>query len=300
MKVSFARAAALAAMVALLPGLAVAQSAPATQPAKAKDPVVATVNGTPIHRSDIEAARQDLPAQYQSFPIEIVFGALVERLIDSKLLTAAGRQGGLANDAEVKSRMARIEDQVIQSVYLAHAVKAKVTDDVLKKYYADFLKANPPEPEVHARHILLKTEDEAKSVIAALKAGGDFVELAKKNSTGPSAGQGGDLGFIKKGDVVPEFATAAFALKVGEYSQAPVKTQFGYHVIKIEAVRTSTPPTFDEAKPELEQQASRDMITEVVAGLRKDAKIERFNPDGTVKKVEEPAKGGAKEEKKKP
>ena len=261
--------------------------------AAAADPVVATVNGSAIHRSDIEAARQDLPQQYQSYPFEIVFPALLERLIDGRLLTAAGRAQGLAGDPEVKARLVRLEDQVIQSVYLGRAVKAKLTDAVLKERYAEYLKSTPPEPEVHARHILTKSEDEAKEVIKQLKGGADFAELAKKLSSGPSAAQGGDLGFIKRGDVVAEFAEAAFALKPGQITETPVKTQFGWHVIKVEEARQSTPPTFEEAKEELEHEASRDVIQAVVADLRQKAKIEEFNADGSPKTGGSEPKGSA-------
>jgi peptidyl-prolyl cis-trans isomerase C len=263
--------------------LAQAESAkPAEAPAgKPADPVVARVNGAEIHLSDVEAARQDLPSQYQQYPVEVVYPALLERLVDGKLLTSAGRKDGLAEDPEVKTRMAQVEDQVIQSVYLQRAVKAKLTDAVLKKEYDAYLKSNPPELEVHARHIVVKTEDEAKDVIASLKGGADFATLAKSKSAGPSATKGGDLGFIKKGDVVEAFANAAFALKAGEYTETPVKTEFGWHVIKVEETRMSTPPTFDEVKDELERAAGQEMVAEVMADLRKGAKISRFKPDGS-------------------
>ena len=296
--VAFLLAASPLAVLAQGTGAPAAGGKPASGQAQdqAKDPVVATVNGTAIHRSDVEQAREQLPSQYQSFPFEVVFPALVERLIDGKLLVAEGRKDGLASDTEVKERLARLEDQVIQSVYLSRAVKARLTDDVLKKRYEEFLKANPSEPEVHARHILVKTEDEAKEVIKALKGGADFVELAKTKSTGPSAAQGGDLGYIKRGDVVPEFAEAAFALKPGQFSESPVKTQFGWHVIKVEEARNSQPPSFEEAKDQLAQEASRDMVTEIVNGLREHAKVVRFNADGSPKAEGEPDKtqGGAK------
>ena len=272
---------------------AAAPAAPAAAGAEGADPIVATVNGSAIHRSDVEAARQDLPQQYRSYPIEVVYPALLERLIDGKLLTAAGRAAGLAGDPEVKARLARLEDQVIQTVYLSREVKAKMTDAMLKARYAEYLKANPPEPEVHARHILTKSEDEAKDVIKQLKGGADFAALAKKVSSGPSAAQGGDLGFIKHGDVVAEFADAAFALKPGEFSQTPVKTQFGWHVIKVEAVRQSTPPSFEEAKEEVEHEASHDVIQALVADLRGKAKIEEFNADGSPKTESGATKGNA-------
>jgi peptidyl-prolyl cis-trans isomerase C len=278
--------AALAALALSSPAYAQttpAPAAPAAPAASVADPVVAVVNGSEIHRSDVETAREDLPQQYQSYPFEIVYPALLERLVDGKLLVAAGRAQGLATDPEVKARLVRLEDQVIQTVYLTRAVKAKLTDAVLKQHYEEYVKANPPEPEVHARHILTKTEDEAKEAIKELKAGADFAELAKKNSSGPSAAKGGDLGFIKRGDVVAEFADAAFALKPGQYTETPVKTQFGWHVIKVEAARQSSPPSFEEAKEEVEREASREMIQGIVADLRGKAKIARFNPDGSPK-----------------
>ena len=272
------------------PGQSAAPAAPTGKPA---NPVVATVNGAQIHLADVVEAQQDLPQQYQQYPIQVVYPALLERLIDGKLLTVAGKKAGLAKDPEVKQRMAEIEDQVIQSVYLERAVKAKLTDAVLKKEYDAYLKANPAEPEVHARHIVVKTEDEAKDIIKQLKAGADFATLAKAKSAGPSAAKGGDLGFIKKGDVVPAFADAAFALKPGQYTQTPVKTDFGWHVIKVDEVRMSTPPTFDEVKGELERTASQEMVASVMADLRKGAKIARFKPDGTPLPEGDQAPAGA-------
>jgi peptidyl-prolyl cis-trans isomerase C len=273
-----------------------ATSAPAAEKPAAKppsDPVVATVNGAQIHLTDVVAAQQDLPAQYQQYPIQVVYPALLERLIDGKLIAAAGKKAGLAKDPEVKQRMAQIEEQVIQSVYLERVVKAKLTDAILKKEYDAYLKANPPEPEVHARHIVVKTEDEAKDIIKQLKGGADFATLAKSKSAGPSAAKGGDLGFIKKGDVVDEFAAAAFALKPGQYTDAPVKTEFGWHVIKVEDTRMSTPPAFDQVKPELERAASQEMVSEVMGDLRKGAKIARFKPDGTPMPEGDEAPAGA-------
>lgn len=296
------RAALVACAVAALPIAAMAQSAPTPAGGTAKktnDPVVATVNGDAIHLSDVEAARENLPAQYQSFPLEVVFPPLVERLIDGRLLLIEGRKKGLAKDPEVKERMARIEDQVIQTVYLTRAVKARLTDDVLKKRYDELVKANPSELEVHARHILVKTEDEAKDAIKELKGGADFAELAKKRSSGPSAPKGGDLGFVKKGEVVKEFADAAFALKDGQYTETPVKTEFGWHVIKVDERRMSQPPSFAEAKDQLTRDASQETVTAIVGDLREHAKIARFNPDGTPKTESGSGKPGTGEKKKK-
>jgi peptidyl-prolyl cis-trans isomerase C len=318
MRLSIARAALAAPALgvlslALSAGLALAQgtaqgtakpAAPSSSPAAGApaaagpDVVVATVNGVDIHRSDIEAARQDLPAQYQSYPIEVIYRPLLDRVIDGLLMTAAGRKAGLQNDPEVKTRLEHSEDQIIRSVYIAHELKARLTDAVLQQRYQEYLKANPPEPEISVRQILFKTEDEAKEAIKQLQGGADFAELAKKHAGAGAADQGGDLGYIKKGDVVPEFAEAAFKLKVGQYTDMPVKTQFGWHVIKVEAIRTSKPPSFEEAKAQITQDASRDLIGDIIKGLQGQAKIARFNIDGTpMKEDEDTGKAAAPEAK---
>jgi peptidyl-prolyl cis-trans isomerase C len=308
MTLSIARSA-LAALALALPaswlaaGPACAQTAgkPAAgapqSAAPAGDPVVAVVNGTEIHRSAIEAARQDLPAQYQSYPIDVIYRPLLDRVIDGMLMTDAGRKESLQNDPEVKERLKRAEDQIIRSVYIERALKARLTDAYLQQRYQQYLKDNPPEPEVKVRQILLKTEDEAKAVIKELDGGADFTELAKKHSSGPSADQGGDLGYIKHGDVVPEFADAAFKLKPGEYTKTPVKSQFGWHVIKVDAARTSKPPSFEEAKADITQEASRDLVGDIIKELQAKAKITRFNLDGTPMKEEEGGKATTPEAK---
>ncbi len=298
MTLSIARTAlavlALAALPSLLaagPGFAQTAGKPAAgapqSPAPAGDPVVAVVNGTEIHRAAVEAARQDLPAQYQSYPLDVIYRPLLDRVIDGMLMTDAGRKEGLQNDPEVKERLKRAEDQIVRSVYIERTLKARLTDAYLQQRYQQYLKDNPSEPEVKVRQILLKTEDEAKAVIKELDGGADFAELAKKHSSGPSSDQGGDLGYIKRGDVVPEFAEAAFKLKPGEYTKTPIKSQFGWHVIKVEAARTSKPPSFEEAKAEITQEASRDLVGDIIKELQAKAKITRFNLDGTPMKEEE-------------
>ncbi|NJO38685.1 MAG: hypothetical protein HC871_15110, partial [Rhizobiales bacterium] len=121
--------------------------------------------------------------------------------------------------------------------------------------------------EVRARHILLASEDDAKAVIAELEGGADFSELAKEKSTGPSGPQGGDLGYFKKGQMVPEFGDAAFAMDVGSTSAAPVKTQFGFHVIKVEDKR-KVEPSFEETEPQIRQEVARAIVTALVEDLR--------------------------------
>jgi len=159
-------------------------------------------------------------------------------------------------------------------------VKAKVSDDVLKKKYDAFIKENPPQEEVRARHILLKTEKEANDALAELKKGADFAAVAKSKSTDGSARDGGDLGYFSRGDMVAEFSDAAFAMKPGEVSKAPVKSQFGWHLIKVEDRRLSTAPSFEETKDQLRTEVSQEMAGELVEELRGKAKVERFDLDG--------------------
>jgi peptidyl-prolyl cis-trans isomerase C len=154
--------------------------------------------------------------------------------------------------------------------------KAAATDDAEKKVYEDAAKQISSEQEVRARHILVETEDEAKQVEEELKKGADFAELAKKKSKDPGASDGGDLGFFTKDQMVPEFSAVAFALEPGKISD-PVKSQFGWHVIKVEEKRNRKPPEFDQVKAQIETYVTRKAQSEYVTKLREGAKIERLD-----------------------
>ena len=278
--------AALAALLLAAP-TASAQTPPAAAPQPADtaaDPVVAIVDGTPIRRSEMLATQRQLPAQFQQMPLEAIFPILLERMIDAKLISVAGRNAGLQNDPEVKSRIAAYEERVVQEVYLTRKISAGATDAELRKRYDAFVKANPPKEEIHARHILVATEAEAIAIIAELAKGGDFKKLASERTTDPSGKTtGGDLGFFGKDEMVPEFSVVAFALKDGQLTDKPVKTQFGWHVILVEERRTVA-PSFEEVREQLTSDLSQEIVNEEVQRLRKDAKIERFNPDGSPRK----------------
>jgi peptidyl-prolyl cis-trans isomerase C len=258
-----------------------AQAAPAA-PAPVKDPVVATVNGQQIRLSELEVAQQALPPQYRNVPLQAVFGALLDRIIDSKLVVADGRKNKVNEDPAFKKRMAFVEEQVTQDFWLQREIARKVTPDKMQARYEERLKSMPPEEEVHARHILVATEDEAKAIIAELKKGGAFEKLAKEKSTDKASGaEGGDLGWFKKSDMVKEFADAAFLLKKGETSETPVKTQFGYHVVQVEDRRKAPPPSFEEMAEQIREELAREAMTGMLDQLRSAAKIEKFNLDGS-------------------
>ena len=163
-------------------------------------------------------------------------------------------------------------------LFLRDLAKKSVTDDAMHKVYDDAVKQMTPEEEVHARHILVEKEDDAKAIAAQIKGGADFATLAKEKSIEPGAKEsGGDLGFFAKEQMVPEFADAAFKLEKGKVSD-PVKTQFGWHVIKVEEKRTKPVPSYDQVKDQLQTFVVRKAQSDLVAKLRASAKIERTDP----------------------
>ena len=258
--------------------------APAPSMAAPADPVIARVDGEPVLRSELQGTMRGLPPQAQGMPMEALYPMLLERVIDLRLIGNAARGAKLDDDPAVKKKIQEATDRVLQEVLLTRSIETKVTEAALREKYKTFASTIPGQEEVNARHILTKTEAEAKAVIAELKKGGDFSDLAKKRSIDPSAASGGgDLGYFTREQMVPEFSEAAFNLKKGEITETPVKSSFGWHVIRVEDKRTSGPPPFDEVKAELQEEMSREVIQDILKDLRGKAKVERFNLDGTPK-----------------
>jgi peptidyl-prolyl cis-trans isomerase C len=223
-----------------------------------------------------------LPAQVQQIPFEQVYPQLLDNLVTNMLAAQAGRKQKLADDPEVKKRMQWAQDQIIEEVYLRRYIAAAITDERIKTRYDQFIKDQKPQDQVNAKHILVKTEDEAKAIIAQLKTGGDFAAIAKEKSNDPGTkAGGGDLGWFTKDEMVPEFAEATFKLQKGQYTEAPVKTQFGYHVILLVDRRAAPPPTMEEARPQVLALLQRELLEQKVKELRTGAKIETFNLDGS-------------------
>ena len=267
-----------------------ASPAMAQDAAPAEDPVLATVNGEEILESEVRATQQGLPQQYRQLPFEMLKADLLTREINQRLLMNAGSEAGLADDEEVKEQIAALERRLIAETYLDRALSDAITDDAIEAKYEEFIKTNEPEPQVHARHILLESEEDAKAIIAELDDGADFVELAKEKSTGPSGPNGGDLGFFNRGDMVAPFAEAAFAMEPGTYSSEPVQTQFGWHVIKVEEKKEGTQPSLDEVRQQLVAEISRDAFNALVEDLRSDAEIVNYVEIEAAKAAEEAAK----------
>jgi peptidyl-prolyl cis-trans isomerase C len=264
-------------------------AAPASVPSPGSDPVVAKVNGAEIHASDVRDAIAGLPDEYRSLPPNVLFPMMLDQLVDRKALVLLAEKEGLNKDPQVQRQMARAEDNALQNALLNREIGPTVSEQKVKERYDATIANKPGEEEVHARHILVKTEDEAKKIIAELNGGADFAKLAKQYSTDPGAAHGGDLGWFKKGDMLPAFAAAAFALQPGQISETPVHTQYGWHVIKVEGRRQAPPPSFEEARDQLRQEMIQEGVHKLVAQARQGLTIERFNPDGSVPKATDSA-----------
>ena len=260
-------------------------TAAAQSPTPPADPVVARVDNMDIHLSDVSEAARSLP-DTQGMPPQVLFPMVLDRLINTDAVAAEARKQGLEKDPTVQHQIARATDQVLTNTLFSREVGPTITEDAIKAVYDKDYAGKPGETEIHARHILVNSEDEAKKIIAQLKAGADFSKLAAQYSTEPGAGaRGGDLGFFKKGDMVPEFANAAFAMKPGDVSTAPVHTQFGWHVIKVEEVKTDPAPTLEQVHDEIRTKLIQAGVKQVVDQAMAQAKVERFNLDGSPQRA---------------
>jgi len=248
--------------------------------------VLATVNGVEITERDIEIARAEIGEQIANMPAEESRRNLLLYVIENQLLAEAAKKEKVAEDDAAKEVMEYYRRRALHDLYYDRKIRQAVSMETAKKTYDEQVKKIESKPEVSARHILVKTEEDALDIIERLNRGSDFAELAKEKSTGPSGAQGGDLGYFSKGQMVPEFDKVVFELKKGDISE-PVKTQFGWHVIKIEDKRDSKPPAFDTVKGRLIAGMVSQKAVEVITALRTSAKIEIV--DQEIKKALEAA-----------
>ncbi|BCJ89718.1 peptidylprolyl isomerase [Terrihabitans soli] len=273
---------ALILALALSASAALAQTPPATAPA---DPnaVVATVNGEKLTEREVQLALQELP-QNSGSPEE-QREEIIGFLINAKLVAKAARDAKMDQGADYDIKLEFGRQRVLMQTYLEKAAKEGVTEEAVKKVFDDTIKEMKPEEEIRARHILVETEEEAKKVADRIKAGEDFAAIAKEVSKDPGSGaEGGDLGYFAKGNMVPEFGEAAEKLEVGKVSD-PVKSQYGWHIIKVEDKRTKPLPKFEDVRAQIEEYVSRRAQQEAVKKLLDAAKIERVG--APVKKLEE-------------
>lgn len=254
--------------------LAIAIAGPAMRSAHAEDEIVAKVGTATITRDELKLAAGDLAEQYAQVPEEERDAAVLNQLIDIKLLARQAEAAGMADTAQFKLRLGFLRERALHNAWFQEKALAAVTEEDVKARYEKEIAAIPPEPQIRASHILLKTKEEAEAAIAELAAGKDFAALAKEKSADPGAADGGDLGFFSKGQMVPEFEAAAFAMKVGEVSKTPVQTQFGFHVIRKEEERATPPPAFDEVKDQVRQIVLRERYVGLADEARKTNVVE--------------------------
>src|ERR1700733_1702899 len=247
-------------------------------PVRADDtnPVLAKVNGSEIRQSDVALAEEELGPSLAQMDPATKKDNLLAFLIDMKIVSKAAEDKKVENNEEFKKRLAFARNRLLMESLLATEGKAATTDEAMKKDYDDAPKQITGEQEDQTRHILVETEDKAKEIKAQLDKGADFAELAKKESKDPGASDGGDLGFFTKDQMVPEFSAVAFALEPGKISD-PVKSQFGWHIIKVEEKRARKAPDFEQVKSQIETYVTRKAQADYVAKLRETAKVERMD-----------------------
>ena len=288
---ALARLAALAAfLIAVLPALA------------QDDPLVAKVNGKDIRQSDLTAAEEELGQSAAQLPPEGKREYLITYVTDLMLVAKAAEDKKMADSADFKRKLATARTKLLTEAFLQQEAKAAATGEAMRKVYEEAVKQVSSEEEVSARHILIQAqagdekaskaaEDKIKAIAERLKKGEDFAKVAGEVTEDPSGKtNGGDLGYFTKDQMVPEFADVAYKMQKGQISD-PVKSQFGWHIIKVEDKRKKPAPTFEQVKEQVEAYVVRKAQADLITKLRADAKIERFGADGKPEaKPAEPAK----------
>ncbi|RUW13241.1 peptidylprolyl isomerase [Mesorhizobium sp. M1A.F.Ca.IN.022.05.2.1] len=265
-------------------------AAPAAAPV---DPnaVVATINGEKLTEADLALAEGELSQQFAQLPPQQRRAAALSAAIEIRVMAKKAVDSGLDKDADFLRRMAFLQQRALHGEVVEKEVVDKVTDADIRARYDQEIANTPPVNEIHARHILVKTKEEAEAIIKQLDGGADFQKLANEHTSDPSGkSNGGDLGWFGPGQMVPEFDKAAFALDVGKYSKEPVQSQFGWHVIKVEDKRAKQPPAFDDVKDQAKQAVIRDKYFAMVKELRGAAKIEI--PDAKLKSAVDTLESG--------
>jgi peptidyl-prolyl cis-trans isomerase C len=264
--------------------------------AKAEDKVVVVINGHEIKTSEVEIAAEDIALQLGDLPAKLRYPFLIEYLVERHLLAQAAVKQGIADTEEYKQRLAFYQAKALRDAYFNSTIKPSVTEEEVKAAYDKEASKVKVSERVRARHILVQTEKEAKDVLARLSKGEKFEDIAKQVSLDGSKDYGGDLGYFSAEEMVPEFSKAAFSLKTGETS-APVKTDYGWHVIKVEDRKQGGAQPFDQVKAGIKAVLMRKKVQDAVSNLRKQAKIEIVDPD--LKKLQQMGEKRIEELKKK-
>ena len=269
--------------------IAAAAAQSATSPANlaGEDKTVATVNGYEIKTSEVRMAFDDVIGQLPNMPAKLRFPFVVEFLIERHLLAQVAAQEGIANSDDYKRRLAAYQAKALRDSYLTEKLAPAVTEAEIKAAYEKEAAKVQQTERIRARHILVATEKEANDIEAKLKAGAKFEDLAKQYSLDGSKDYGGDLGYFTAPEMVAEFSKAAFALKVGDVS-APIKTDYGWHVIRLDDRKMGSAQPYDQVKEAIKNVLVRDKVQAKLASLQGTAKVEILDPD--LKKAQEEAK----------
>jgi peptidyl-prolyl cis-trans isomerase C len=275
----------LGGLIAILALVAMPMASASAQ----SDPVIAKVNGTDVKQSDLDIAEAELAGQIPPMAPDAKRDYLVAYVADMLLVAKAAEDKKLADTDDFKRKLAGARTKLLMEALLTTEAKAAVTEEAMRKVYDEATKQMADDEEVSARHILVETEDEAKKILADLKKGGDFNAIAKEKSKDPgSKDNGGDLGFFGKEQMVPEFAEAAYKLNKGQLSE-PVKSQFGWHVIRVDDKRKKQAPEFEKVKDQIQTFVQRRAQAEMITKLRESAKIERLDAKPDAKPADKPA-----------
>ena len=240
------------------------------------DKIVAKINGSNLYLSDINNAKKMLDPQAQKYPLKIVYDFLLDDLINNRLITEAARKIGIDREEEIKRQIKDSEKNILYRAFMDRAINREVSNNQLKLKYNEYIKSSSGIEEIRARHILVQTREQALEAIELLKKGSDFSDLAKKISTAPTKIIGGDLGYFGRDSMVSPFSKAAFSLKIGEFTSSPIKTQFGWHIIKVEDKRVKKTEAFENMKAKIIKEIILRREEAFVAKLRKTAKIQKY------------------------
>lgn len=246
--------------------------------AEGKNGIAAVVNGEKITVEDVKKGYEDNPQIQAKVPFEEFYGKALDIYVNGKLIYQAAIEDGVTDTQAYKDQLKTMQEDVARKVYLEKKVKAAITDADINKAYNEYKSKFKSQKEIKARHILVSSEAQAKDIIAQLKKGAKFNDLGKKYSKDKSV----DLGYFTENMMVPEFGKAAFAMKKGQISKTPVKTQFGYHIIAVDDTRTTKPLPLKEVRPQIEAMLTQPAVAKIFKDLNEKGKIEKYSLDGKV------------------
>lgn len=270
------RAASLAALMLATPVVAsLAQETDTIDPAS----VVATIGDETITEADLTFAAEDMAQDLAQMPPEERRAFLVRILIDMKVMSGAARAAGMDQTPIFAQRQKYLEERALRRAYFSEAIAGAITEEAVRAEYDAYAAQFEPADEIRASHILVETEEQANDLKAQIDGGADFAALAREHSIDPGAANGGDLGFFGKGMMVAPFEEAAFALAEPGAVSAPVQSQFGWHIIRLEEKRQSAPPAFEQVAPQIQNQLLMESFTAKVDELMSGVEVEITDPE---------------------